>query len=119
MNTNRSKTCYILVKLQRKQNAMKVHIGDIIFISPTGDGTVILRGHPSHPKVQPLAVPTDSQLFIKTLNRVRSRELNPRPPDMKSSALGTQLILQGLIIPNLAPTLYVSRSLSLRSSIIS
>ena len=26
-------------------------IGDTIFISPTGDTTAILRGHPSHPKV--------------------------------------------------------------------
>ena len=34
----------------------KVLIGDIIFTSPTGEGTVILCGHPSHAKVQPLAV---------------------------------------------------------------
>ena len=26
----------------------KVLIGDTIFTSPTGDGTAILRGHPSH-----------------------------------------------------------------------
>ena len=26
-------------------------IGDTIFTSPTGDGTSILRGHPSHAKV--------------------------------------------------------------------
>ena len=31
----------------------KVLIGDTIFMSPTGDGTAILRGHPSHAKVQP------------------------------------------------------------------
>ena len=45
---------------QRKQKALylsvnefstKVPIGDTIFTSPTGDGTVILRGHPSHTKV--------------------------------------------------------------------
>ena len=29
----------------------KVLIGDTIFTSPTRDGTVILRGHPSHGKV--------------------------------------------------------------------
>ena len=29
----------------------KVLIGDTIFTSPTGDGTAILRGHPSHSKV--------------------------------------------------------------------
>ena len=29
----------------------KVLIVDTIFASPTGDGTVILRGHPSHAKV--------------------------------------------------------------------
>ena len=34
----------------------KVLIGDTIFTSPTGDGTAILRGHPSHAKVSPLAV---------------------------------------------------------------
>jgi len=33
----------------------KVLIGDTIFTSPTGYGTAILRGHPSHAKVQPLA----------------------------------------------------------------
>ena len=33
----------------------KVLIGDTIFTSPTGDGTAILRGHPSHAKVQPPA----------------------------------------------------------------
>ena len=45
-------------------------IGDIIFTSPTGDGTFILRGHPSHAEVKPLAVQRDyitfiSQLFIE------------------------------------------------------
>ena len=29
----------------------KVLIGDTIFTSRTGDGTAILRGHPSHAKV--------------------------------------------------------------------
>ena len=31
--------------------SMKVPIGDAILTSPTGDGTAILRGHPSHAKV--------------------------------------------------------------------
>ena len=34
----------------------KVPIGDTIFTSPNGDRTAILRGHPSHAKVSPLAV---------------------------------------------------------------
>ena len=33
----------------------KVLIGDTIFTSPNGDGTAILRGHPSHAKVSPPA----------------------------------------------------------------
>ena len=32
-----------------------VLIGDTIFMSPDGDGTAILYGHPSHAKVSPLA----------------------------------------------------------------
>ena len=31
--------------------SMKVLIGDTILTSPAGDGTAILRGHPSHAKV--------------------------------------------------------------------
>ena len=34
----------------------KVIMGNTIFTSPTGDGTAILRGHPSHPKVELIAV---------------------------------------------------------------
>ena len=34
----------------------KVLIGDTIFTSPIRDGTAILRGHPNHAKVQPLAL---------------------------------------------------------------
>ena len=34
----------------------KVPFEDTIFTSPSGDGTAILRGHPNHAKVQPLAV---------------------------------------------------------------
>ena len=35
--------------------SMKALFGDTIFTSPTGDGTAILRGHPSHAKVYPFA----------------------------------------------------------------
>ena len=34
----------------------KVLTGDTNFTSPTGEGTAILRDHPSHAKVSPLAV---------------------------------------------------------------
>ena len=34
----------------------KALIGGTIFTSPTGEGTAILPDHPSHAKVQPLAV---------------------------------------------------------------
>ena len=34
----------------------KVLIGTLYFTSPNGDGTAILRGHPSDAKVSPLAV---------------------------------------------------------------
>ena len=37
--------------LSVKVFSTKVLIGDTIFTSPTGDGTTILRGHPSHAKV--------------------------------------------------------------------
>ena len=37
--------------LSVKVFSMKLLIGDTIFTSPTGDGTTILRGYPSHVKV--------------------------------------------------------------------
>ena len=43
-------------------------------------------------------LPSFLSYSLKTLNRVRSRELNPRPPTLQSSARLTQLILGGLII---------------------
>ena len=54
----------MVIKKKKKKNALylsvnvfstKVLIGDTIFTSPTGDGTAILRGHPSHAKVYPFA----------------------------------------------------------------
>ena len=53
-----------LLYLLKKKNALylsvnvfstKVLIGTLYFTSPNGDGTAILRGHPSHAKVQPPA----------------------------------------------------------------
>ena len=41
--------------LSVKVFSMKVLIGNTIFTSPTGDGTAIFRGHPSHAKVYPFA----------------------------------------------------------------
>ena len=94
-------------KNKKKQNALylivkvfstKVLIGDTIFTSPTGDGTAILRGHPSHAKVQPLAVQREYFHFsvvFKTLSYVlvRPLESNPRPSALQSNALPTELIL--------------------------
>ena len=47
------KTWYALALFYLSLNVFstKVLIGDTIFTSPTGDGTAILRGHPSHAKV--------------------------------------------------------------------
>ena len=42
-------------------------MGYIIFTSLTEERTVILRGHPSHPKVHPLAVQRDRTTFISQL----------------------------------------------------
>ena len=64
--------------------------------TPTGDGTTILRGHPSHAKVQPPAGQRKYLHFSVILRPwvlVRPREWNPRPPALQSSALPTELIL--------------------------
>ena len=47
----------------------KILIGDTIFASPDGDGTAILRGHPSHAKVSPLAVQRKYLHFSVILRR--------------------------------------------------
>ena len=44
-------------------------------------------------------LPSFLSYSLKTVSRVRSRELNPRPPALQSNALPTELILSGLIIP--------------------
>ena len=46
----------------------KALIGDTIFASPTGDGTAILRGHPSNAKVQPLRQYLQFSVIFKTLS---------------------------------------------------
>ena len=77
----------------------KVLIGDTILTSPNGDGTAILRGHPSHAKVSPLAVQRKYLHFSVILRpwvMVRPRESNPRPPALQSNALPTELILPRL-----------------------
>ena len=78
----------------------KVLIGDTIFTSPNGDGTAILRGHPSHAKVSPLAVQRKYLHFSVILRpwvMVRPRESNPPPPALQSNALPTELILPRLL----------------------
>ena len=57
--------CILLpMKKKKKKKALSLSVnvfstevlfGDTILTSPTGDGTAILRGHPSHAKVQPPA----------------------------------------------------------------
>ena len=79
-NKNKQNALYLIVKVF----STKVLIGDTIFTYPTGDGTAILRGHPSHAKVQPLAVQRKYLHFsviFKTLSYVlvRPLESNPRP----------------------------------------
>ena len=49
-------TCTCTFYLSVNGFSTKVLIGDSIFTSPNGDGTGILRAHPSHAKVSPLAV---------------------------------------------------------------
>ena len=68
------------------------------FSSPTGDGTAILRGHPSHEKVCPLAVQRNYLHFSAILRPwvlVGPRESISRPPALQSSAILTELIRRG------------------------
>ena len=88
-------TFYLRVKVF----STKVLIGDTILTSPNGDGTAILRGHPSHAKVSPLAVQRKYLHFSVILRpwvMVRPRDSNPRPPVLQSNALPTELILPRL-----------------------
>ena len=74
----------------------KVLTGDTILTSPTGDGTVILRGHPSHAKVSPSAVQGEYLHFSVILRpwvMARLWESNSRHPNLQSHALTTELML--------------------------
>ena len=50
-------------------------------------------------KITTALLPSFLSYSLKTVSRVRSRELNSRPPALQSNALPTELILSGLIIP--------------------
>ena len=85
----------IALYLSVKVFSTKVLIKDTTFTSRNGDGTAILRGHPSRAKVQPLAVQREYLHFSVILRPwvlVRPRESNPPPPALQSSALPTELI---------------------------
>ena len=78
----------------------KVPIGDTIFTSPTGDGTAILRGHPSHARrsrhLQGKAVPLFLSYF-KTLGIGPAPGIEPATDTaLHSSALPPELILCGV-----------------------
>ena len=78
----------------------KVLIGDTIFTSPTGDGTVILRGHSSHERrsrhLQSKAVRSFVSYF-KTLSIGPAPGIEPvTDPALQSSALPPELILRGV-----------------------
>ena len=74
----------------------------------------------SQPRKGPAAcsakgLPSLLSYSLKTLSRVRSRKLNPRPPALQSSALPTQLILRGLILTSPKIDLYLAIPLMLRA----
>ena len=96
--TREKKALYLSVNVFRSQECS---LGTFLFLLlETGPSCyVVIPASRRFSRLQCKGTAFISQLFIKTLNRVRSRELNPRPPDVKSSALPTQLILRGLIIP--------------------
>ena len=78
----------------------KVLIGDTIFTSPNGDGTAILRGHPSHAKVQP---PAGQRKYLHFSVIFKTLSIGPAPGiepatshTLQSSALLTELILPRL-----------------------
>ena len=70
--------------------------GDTIFMSPTVDVTLILRGHPRHAEVEPFAVQRQYLHFSVILRPgvlVQPQKSNPRPPALQANALPTELIL--------------------------
>ena len=79
----------------------KVPIGGTIFTSPTGDGTAILRGHPSHARtsrhLQGNAVPLFLSYFT-TLGIGSAPGIEPATDTaLQSSALPPELILRGVL----------------------
>ena len=77
----------------------KALTGDSIFTSPTGEGTTILRGHPSHAKVQPFAGQRKYLHlgYFKTLSIGASPRIEPTTSALQLSALSTELILPRFI----------------------
>ena len=76
--------------------AQKYWLGTLFLTSPTGDGTAILHGHPSHVKVYQFAGQRQYLHFSVILRSwvlVRPWESNPQPPALQSNALLTELIL--------------------------
>ena len=71
----------------------KVLIGDTIFYVSYWRRVVIFRGHPSHAKVKPFAEQRKYihfSVILRLLVVVWSRESNPWPPALQSSALSTE-----------------------------
>ena len=82
-DTKKKKALYLSVNVF----STKALIGDTIFTFPTGDGTAILRGHPSHGKVQPLRQYLRfSVIFFKTLSIGPVRGIKPAIPTTSRSA---------------------------------
>ena len=60
-------------------NVFSLHgvIGDSFFTSPTGDWTAILRGHPSHAKIYPLAVQREYLHFSVNFDCLKTLSIGP------------------------------------------
>ena len=93
----------------------KVLIGDTIY------GTAILRGHPSHAKVQPPAGQRKYLHFSVILRPrvlVRPRESNPRPPALQSSALPTEPTLPRYKTPEKGQVTYLWGTVDPKQSLL-
>ena len=83
------KNCPILASQERK-NALYLSVNVFstkILVGDTGDGTAILRGHPSHAKVKPLAVQREYLSYLKTVSigPAEPQKSNLRPPALQST----------------------------------
>ena len=119
MRLDQKKKILSSVSLSVNAFSTKALIGETIFTSPTGDETAILRGHPSHAKVQPFAEQRQYLHFSVILRPwvlIRSRESNSRPPALPSSALPTELVLPRLINQKYYPDLGSSPVLNSQTS---